>query len=618
MPDARLLLEACGAPARSRLAALLCEIKDEDPLAPVTVVVPTSYAAVLLRRRLGEARGLFNVRFLVFERLAEYLGAPLLAQQGKQPSSPLLELAVLHRLTAAASGAPAFAELAQHTSVLGALRDACHALDRLPPAALQQLAAVDALRAQLVHWYMQFRDCLRHHYRPEALARAAAAAVADGTAAGVLRDLGQVIVYLPADLSPGQLALVQALGRAGRCTVLAGLVGEEGPDAPVRQSVAALTPVLGPAQPPAVPPAPIWPQHLLCAPDAYEEVRWVVRFLVQQAESGVPFSRMAVFYRQPSPYAELLAQQLGLAGIPVAGPSPLPARDTPAGRLLLQLLDALATGWRREAVLRWLSECPVAEAPGVPLTAATVACWERLSRQAGIVGGLGQWQQRLHALRHRQHELAAARSGRPWSGYWPWCSGWLPVPHPRRAAPGARMRPGPRGCCAAGPAIRRAGRRSTATASTACSACCRRWPALTSSLPAPSLPRFAPCSRRRWPSRWDVLGRPGPGFWWRRWPWRRGWTLRWPVLWGWPKAPFRRRRKKTLCCRTGCGCALACRLSPPAACWRGTASAASILPLWRPPATGWPLTRALIRCASGRSIQRRGCSKPLPACTGAP
>ena len=50
-------------------------LQEEDPLAPVTVVVPSWYAGFSLRHELGRS-GLANVRFITSYRLSDLLGAP--------------------------------------------------------------------------------------------------------------------------------------------------------------------------------------------------------------------------------------------------------------------------------------------------------------------------------------------------------------------------------------------------------------------------------------------------------------------------------------------------------------------------------------------------------------
>jgi ATP-dependent helicase/nuclease subunit B len=87
---------AYGRAAVDLLAEQVQTAKGGDPLAPVTVIVPSNYAAVSTRRSLaGRPGGMANVTFLTLFRLAERLGAASLAAVGRRPvSTPVLAEAV--------------------------------------------------------------------------------------------------------------------------------------------------------------------------------------------------------------------------------------------------------------------------------------------------------------------------------------------------------------------------------------------------------------------------------------------------------------------------------------------------------------------------------------------
>ena len=94
---------APGPAAEAWLSAAVAELKGTDPLGPLTVVVPNNYAKLALRRRLAAA-GYANVRHEVIARVAESLGAPELAAEGKVPLTAVTEEAAIRAALRAAGG----------------------------------------------------------------------------------------------------------------------------------------------------------------------------------------------------------------------------------------------------------------------------------------------------------------------------------------------------------------------------------------------------------------------------------------------------------------------------------------------------------------------------------
>jgi len=115
-----------GRPALSRLTAAVAAAKAGDPLAPVTVVVPSNHVGVTARRALaaggvgvGPGTGVAAVTFLTAYRLAELLGAPGLAAAGRRPVSTPVIAAALRRALRDDPGI--FAPVADHPATETAL-----------------------------------------------------------------------------------------------------------------------------------------------------------------------------------------------------------------------------------------------------------------------------------------------------------------------------------------------------------------------------------------------------------------------------------------------------------------------------------------------------------------
>ncbi|MDI6858288.1 MAG: PD-(D/E)XK nuclease family protein [Dehalococcoidia bacterium] len=398
---ASLHLVPFGQPALDRLQEAIAAAKQGDLLRPVTVAVPSNYAKLSLSRTLGALEGgVIGVRFDVLPRVAELLGSPALAAAGRLPLSGAVRAEVVRATLAAAPGI--FAEVREHAGTERSLELTFAELRRSPEEALAALERQSERAAHVVRLFREYRRRTEGYYDEEDLALSAAAAVRDGSAA--LRDIGHVIVFLPRRLSPAEQEMLRALADAGLLTVIIGLTGEEEADGLSRAIASRLEPFLGAA---AVEPAS--PQsaraHVLVAADAEEEVRSVLRLAMRRLEEGAPLHRMAVLYRAAQPYALVAQEQFRAAGVEFNGPGTQTLAQTVAGRALLGLFRVRESGFRRDVVMDWLSSAPILEEEGGQ--AAPAQRWDALSRAAGVVRGLSQWESRLQAhKRSLEKELA--------------------------------------------------------------------------------------------------------------------------------------------------------------------------------------------------------------------
>ena len=394
----QVYLEPYGRPARERLQALVAEAKAGNPLAPVTVVPPNTYAGIGLRRVLAGEGGLLNVGFMALARLAEQLGAPTMASQRRRPLSAASEMAVIRTVAMEVVGKEPLGSVAGHSSLHQSLQAAFKELVRLTEDELVTLAGEGPLRQATVELYRRFRDRTTEYYGSEDEAWAAAEAVRSGRGQPALQDVGALVFFLPTRPSPGETALLTALSDAAPCSFVVGRTGEAGVDDAEGAWWERLGEASGDGSQQSLAHLDVRPESIVSAPDAREEVRQAVRDMLQRAEAGVPFHRMAALYRRQDPYAFQLRMELGFAGIPVAGPDPSPLRDSVPGRLLTGMLDVTREDFSRAALMRWLADAPVWNAASNRSASSELQRWEGLSRQAGVVRGLQQWKERLQGL----------------------------------------------------------------------------------------------------------------------------------------------------------------------------------------------------------------------------
>lgn len=410
----RLTLAAPGLPAQRALWRTIDELKADDPLAPVTVAVPSAYAGLSLRRGLAgraDTPGLVNVRFLSLNRVAELLGAPSLAQPDRRPLTPALRAAAVRAALAEEPGVfgPVATHGATERAVDATLRDLAPASD----AALARLRHGAGPRAASVaRLCRRFRALTAAYYDDEDQLRAAAALVASDGAA--LHDIGALIVFLPRDLTPAAMQFIAALAARGRVAVVLGHTGLDAADAPAHAIATRLASSLGPAEP--TDPTeldvlvPLVATRVTSCPDPHAEARAVVRGIVERLEAGTPLHRIALTYRNAVPYARLLHEELAASELPTNGPSPRTLADTASGRTLLGLLRLPDVDFQRDAVMAVVNGAPVRETRGGPV--APGPSWDRCSCEAHVIAGIDEWTSRLDRSVARLREVDLTRGHR--------------------------------------------------------------------------------------------------------------------------------------------------------------------------------------------------------------
>lgn len=327
-----------GRPAYGVLRSALADFKRSDPLAPVTVLVPSDQAGVLVRRALahgfGGRPGVAGLSVLTLDRLAERLAGPALAGSGRRPVTEPVLAAAWRRALAGDPGV--FASVAEHPATVRALARAYRELREVDDAGLAAIAAHGPVQADLVRLHRRVEALLHHDwYDVTDLRRAAAERGVDEP----------VIHFLPQDVAPsGQLIPVTLEIKA------------------IEEPGAAVS--------------------VLHASDADDEVRCVVRQITAELR-GIPAHRIAVLYSSPQPYARLLAEHLHAAGIKWSGREVRPTIERSLGRVLPALLETHRTGWQRADVMTMLADATGGNAR-----------WERISRNAGVVSG-DDWDTRL-------------------------------------------------------------------------------------------------------------------------------------------------------------------------------------------------------------------------------
>jgi hypothetical protein len=323
-----------GAAAYEALRGVVGEVKGDDPLAPVSVLVPTHLCGVIARRVLawgvGGRAGVAGLSVLTVDRLAELIAAPALTGAGRRPATNPVVAAAWRRALAESAGP--FAPVAAHPATVQALAAAHRELREVDQAALDAIAGCgEPVATDLVRLHRRVTGLLAADWYDTTDLRRAAASVLHGQPRRG-GEIGAVVLFLPQELAPSAGALLRKLPAAG-IRVVAGLTGEGRADAGGVEAVRCLGAGDGGVR--VV--APVTATRVVTASDPDDEVRCVVRLLVHKL-AEVPAHRVAVLYGASEPYARLLAEHLGAAGITANGTAVRPVIERAFPRTLLGLL----------------------------------------------------------------------------------------------------------------------------------------------------------------------------------------------------------------------------------------------------------------------------------------
>lgn len=389
---------AYGSASLELLRARVAHHKSGDPLRPVTVVVPTNTVGVEVRRRLArDGSGVIGLQVLTVRRLAELLGAPILAAHDRQPSSPPVVAAAVRQELAA--DPLVFAPVAEHPATVESLVRAHAELRDVSDAGLERLAGEGPRARDVVAMHRRVVARLATDFYDDVDLYAAASHQAlDST---VVADLGLLLLHLPQRLSRAAADFLTSIPGSG-IEVVAGWTGHEDADRDVRRSLERLglsgTTTISANSPDAI-------VRIITVSDQDEESRVAVDMLLEHARRGVSLDRMAVLVPSAVPYARLVHEAMDDAGLVVNGMGSRPVSDRHVGRWVLDLLDQVDGRRERAPVMGLLL---ATQAPVAGQYAGSAASWIAASRDAGIVAGTDEWTMRL--VRHRQYLVGRRRS----------------------------------------------------------------------------------------------------------------------------------------------------------------------------------------------------------------
>lgn len=155
------------------------------------------------------------------------------------------------------------------------------------------------------------------------------------------------------------------------------------------------------------------PVIIISAPGELREVREIARRTTHEAlrhETGL--WECGILPRAPESYSTIIRETTGALGLKPYIPDGVPLAGTRAGRSLILLLEILGDDYGRRSVMEFVTFArlkePFSEASS---PANRPAAWDVISMEAGIVGGIAEWEQRLNTLLRENREYDESERG---------------------------------------------------------------------------------------------------------------------------------------------------------------------------------------------------------------
>jgi ATP-dependent helicase/nuclease subunit B len=399
-------------------------MKERDPWAPFVVLVGSNLLGLYLRRQLVR-RGLnhINLRFLTFIDLARAMAAEPLDREGLRPLPHYGDLVLTSSLAEKIQVGSYFGPVADRRGFQRALsatfRDLADGrIETLPLLGTRKISELHAL-------YQDYRSLVSRGFysTSELLFRGEKEAQRFPEIFGS-RELA---VYGFYDFTESQKRLLQACTRHLSLTAFMPWRETQGfayaapafkwyrnlgfrvqslerPDTPGSKSVEVLPRQIFRENPQAHPPCEDCTVRIIAAPSEAQEVREIAREVLRLArEDEIPFHEMGVLLRNFDLYAPLLQETFENLQVPIHLQGGKPLSRTHAGKSLLLLLDLLSGNFRRGEVMEFLTFAPLAWERFLPEEPST-SHWDLISREAGIVEGRQQWEEKLASWTAQQEQ----------------------------------------------------------------------------------------------------------------------------------------------------------------------------------------------------------------------